>query len=111
MNFFGTNNFHFRFTQDVNMEEKLREIVTLYDPNIVLRKEQEKALLYLTEQGGDVLVNLPVGYGKSLIFHLLPRVFGADKHSPVVVIISLLEYNSQRPVRAVTETFYINMPT
>ena len=56
-NVFGTilfcsrNNFHFRFTLDVNMEKKLGEIQTLYDQNIVLRKEQEKALLYLTEQG------------------------------------------------------------
>ena len=96
MKIFGTilfcsrNNFHPCFTLDVNTEEKLREIETLYDPNKVLRKEQEKALLYLTEQGGAVLVNLPVGYGKSLFFHLLPRVLGADKHSQVVVVISLL---------------------
>ena len=60
MKIFGTilfcsrNNVHLRFTLDVNMEEKLREIETLYDPNIVLRKEQEKAMLYLTKHGGDV---------------------------------------------------------
>ena len=56
MKIFGTmlfcsrNNFHFRFTRI-----KLLEIVTLYDPNVVLRKEQEKILLYLTEQGGWVM--------------------------------------------------------
>lgn len=60
MKIFGTilfcsrNNVHLRFTLDVNMEEKLREIETLYDPNIVLRKEQEKTMLYLTKHGGDV---------------------------------------------------------
>ncbi|XP_062576667.1 ATP-dependent DNA helicase RecQ-like [Saccostrea cucullata] len=60
------------------------------DANIRLREEQESALLYLIEKKGDLLVNLPVGFGKSLIFHLLPQALGANKSSPVVIVISPL---------------------
>ena len=57
MNIFGTilfcsrNNLSLSFHTICKHGRKLGEIQTLYDPNIVLRKEQENALLYLTEQG------------------------------------------------------------
>ena len=35
------------------------------------KPEQSDALKYIL-QGEDVICNLPVGYGKSLIFHSLP---------------------------------------
>jgi superfamily II DNA helicase RecQ len=33
------------------------------------------------KKGGDLIVNLPVGYGKSLIYHILPSVLGRGKAS------------------------------
>ena len=39
-----------------------------------LKVEQEQAILLLVK-GKDVFVSLPTGYGKSLCFGLLPRVF------------------------------------
>ena len=62
MKFFGSilfcsrNDLHFRFAPDVNMEEQLPEILTLYDPNIALRKEQKKVLVIFDRTGGDVVM-------------------------------------------------------
>ena len=45
--------------------------------------------------GRDVIAVLPIGYGKSLIFHLLPSLFhdklmsASNKHA-VVIVVSLL---------------------
>ena len=68
--------------------EKYRRIFSEYDPvlvdvvssaalscnlNFSLRKEQMQALSEYV-QGKDVVVNLPTGYGKSLIYSLCPLV-------------------------------------
>jgi superfamily II DNA helicase RecQ len=37
-----------------------------------------------------LVVNLPVGYGKSLIYYILPSVLGRGKASYIVVVVSLL---------------------
>ena len=42
-----------------------------YDKNIVLRDCQRQAFEYLHDKKGDLLVSLPVGYGKSLIYQKL----------------------------------------
>ena len=53
-----------------------------------LKPEQEQAILAFVS-GKDVFVALPTGYGKSLCFGLLPRVFhllrGVEKQSVVIV--------------------------
>ena len=58
-----------------------------------LKPEQERAILAFVS-GKDVFVALPTGYGKSLCFGLLPRVFdmlrGAEKHSVVIVVSPLV---------------------
>lgn len=74
----------------LNMEAKLKDIVAAYDPDIKLRKEQEQALLFLMKEKGDLLVNLPVGFGKSLIYHLLPQALATHRISPVVIVVSPL---------------------
>ena len=40
-----------------------------------LTKHQEKALQQIVEMKSDVYVNLPTGYGKSVVFQALPTVF------------------------------------
>jgi superfamily II DNA helicase RecQ len=45
-------------------------ILQAYDAHIELKEEQKKALLCLMERQKDLNVNLPVEYGKSLIYHL-----------------------------------------
>ena len=46
-----------------------------------LKNEQKKALFYLLS-GKDVFVNLPTGFGKSLIYQLTPLVAeGLSRHN------------------------------
>ena len=58
-----------------------------------LKPEQEQAILAFVS-GKDVFVALPTGYGKSLCFGLLPRVFdllrGVEKQSVVIVVSPLV---------------------
>ena len=55
-----------------------------------LKNEQTRAFI----GGKDVFVSLPTGYGKSLCFALLPRVFdmmrGVDKASIAIIISPLI---------------------
>lgn len=54
----------------------------------VLKVEQEQAITHFVN-GNDVLVSLPTGYGKSLCFALLPRVFDLlrDQHHKAIVLV------------------------
>ena len=70
--------------------EGLDHIIRAYDKNIVLREKQREALEYLASKKGDLVVSLPVGYGKSIIFHLLPQILGENTTKPVVLVISPL---------------------
>ena len=58
-----------------------------------LKKEQEEVILSFAS-GHDVFVSLPTGYGKSLCFAVLPRLFdmlrGAVRKSIVVVVSPLI---------------------
>ena len=69
---------------------RLTEVAHSYDEHIVLKDKQREALLYLANRKGDLIVSLPVGYGKSIIYHLLPRLLGDRKNTPVVLVISPL---------------------
>ena len=53
-----------------------------------LKAEQEQAITHFVN-GNDVLVSLPTGYGKSLCFALLPRVFDIlrDEHGKAIVLV------------------------
>ena len=58
-----------------------------------MKPEQEQAILAFVS-GKDVFVALPTGYGKSLCFGLLPRVFdllrGVEEQSVVIVVSPLV---------------------
>lgn len=65
----------------------LDTIVKDYDKTIVLRDCQRHAFEYLRDKRGDLLLSLPVGYGKSLVYHLLPKVQGKGKETTVCLTI------------------------
>ena len=44
-------------------------------------------MLYVGNRKGDLVVSLPVGYGKGIIFHVLPNILRKDNKNPVVLVI------------------------
>ena len=78
----------------------LEKITRDYDKDIVLKDCQRKAFEYLLYKKGDLLVSLPVGYGKSLIYHLLPQVLGEGHQDPVCLTISPLNIIQKDQIKA-----------
>ena len=72
-----------------------------------LNTHQKRAISLVAKRGKDVFVNLPTGYGKSLIYQALPTVFDALRSSSghVVVVsplISLLNTTANGEVKTLT---------
>ena len=44
--------------------EKIKAIANEYQNGLVLKDKQIATLLHIQQRKGDILVNLPVGYGK-----------------------------------------------
>ncbi len=67
----------------------LSDILANFDPDPVLRPKQYAALNAVYFGATDLIVNLPVGYGKSVISYLLPDILGRTKQiqTPVCFII------------------------
>ena len=58
-----------------------------------LNREQEEAIRSIVLDKKDVFVNLPTGFGKSMIFQGLPEVFSSlqpERERNVVVVVSPL---------------------
>lgn len=58
-----------------------------------LNKHQEDAIKYVVEEKKDVFVNLPTGFGKSLIYQALPLVYSclqSTVEKNIIVVISPL---------------------
>jgi len=68
----------------VNFEGALEKSICSYDRDIVLKPKQRECLQAVYDSR-DVIVNLPSGYGKSLIYHLLPNLLAC-----VVIVVSPL---------------------
>ena len=57
-----------------------------------LNLHQEKATELFVNEGRDVVINLPIGYGKSIIYQTLPLIFNsvANTMDHIVLVISPL---------------------
>jgi superfamily II DNA helicase RecQ len=54
-------------TDGLKMDKLVEQALAKYDKNVVLRPNQLDCLNLLARERNDVIVNLPEGYGKSLI--------------------------------------------
>jgi len=54
-----------------NFDEVLNEIVDVYDQGMTLKVRQREVLESVWEKEKDMIISLPTGYGKSVIFHLI----------------------------------------
>ena len=76
-------------------------------PDICLKLEQKLCLKNLVIKRKDVLGVLPTGYGKSLIYQLLPKIFsqfwkektGETKSFPIIVVSPLELIRTQQVAR------------
>ena len=56
-------------------------------------EHQKTAILTIVEENSDLFVNLPTGFGKSLIFQAIPLIFDClrmDNQGHIVVVVSPL---------------------
>jgi superfamily II DNA helicase RecQ len=74
---------------DMDHTKMINECVERYQHCLVLKDKQRDCLECLLD-GKDVVANLPVGYGKSLIYHLLPSLLGG-----IVLVVSPLNIIQQ----------------
>ncbi len=61
----------------VHFEEKLAKTLSTYNNDLVLKHKQKIALSEIYKDR-DIVASLPTGYGKSVIYHLLPKVLEKD---------------------------------
>jgi hypothetical protein len=55
-------------------------------PDIILKPEQVKCFEYIL-QGYDVIAVLPTGFGKSLLYQLLPDIFPTKTSQNIVIVV------------------------
>jgi len=75
----------------MELDRILNNITSNYKQGIELRDKQRDVFMHLLRRDGDLLVNLTVGYSKSVIFHLLPEIYrNLGSKNPIVIVISPL---------------------
>ena len=67
------------------MEDRVKHAVNKYDTRITVKPKQMETLCHVLN-AHNVLVNLPVGYGKILIFHVLSELLKTDTNAHLIVI-------------------------
>ena len=65
-----------------------------------LNKHQEEAIRYVVEMDSDVYVNLPTGYGKSVVFQASPIVFDLVDRREKNMVIVISRRVKQEPKKA-----------
>lgn len=71
-------------------EDALRKVCEVFGFGR-LNKHQEKALQLVVESKSDVFVNLPTGFGKSVVFPALPVVYSHVQPSRVCPLVNLMK--------------------
>ena len=76
-------------------DERVFSLVASKFKIFYLNTHQKRAISEAANKGKDVFVNLPTGYGKSLIYPALPTVFDTLRSSSghVVLDVSPLEFD------------------
>ena len=82
------------------MSTSLDDIVQAYCSGFILKDHQRHVFKYLLDKKGDLLLSLPVGYGKSLLYHLLPQILGNVDSPAVCLAISPLNIIQKDQVEA-----------
>ena len=62
-------------------DERVFSLVASKFEIFALNTSQKRAISEVANKGKDVFVNLPTGFGKSLIYHALPTVFDTRRSS------------------------------
>ena len=62
-----------------SFEGALQQIITEYDRNLCLKVRQLEIFDHFWKGGQDIIVSLPTGYGKSLVFHLCVKLLCAKQ--------------------------------
>ena len=68
------------------MEDRVKHAVNKYDTRITVKPKQMETLCHVLN-AHNVLVNLPVGYGQILIFHVLSELLKTDTNAHLIVIV------------------------
>ncbi len=71
-----------------NMEAVFRKVCEVFGFE-KLNNFQMDAIVHILDKGSDIFVNLPTGYGKSVIFQAIPVVFDYVGN-PIVIVVSPL---------------------
>ena len=71
----------------MNIDEALSSVARQFGLERLKPKQQEVISTFV--QGRDVLVSLPTGYGKSIIYAALPFVYDSIKGMVVLNVVSL----------------------
>ena len=82
----------------------LNELCTVFKFN-KLNTHQQKAIELFVNEEKDIVVNLPTGYGKSIIYQGLPVVFDSVCNAPghIVIVISPLLAQIENQVAKICE--------
>ena len=54
--------------------EDIQQVLSQFWPDLALKPKQKEAISAVYNDNRDVLVNLPTGYGKSIIYQVLSKL-------------------------------------
>ena len=87
-----------------SFEVALQQIITEYDRNLCLKVRQLEIFDHLWKGGQDIIVSLPTGYGKTLVFHLCgkllcPKPLGQPGTTIVISPLNIIQIDQLTKLR------------
>ena len=84
----------------------LNSSISSYDNTITLKEKQEESLLHIIKyaNGCDVVISLPTGYGKSMVYTLLPHALRLKRNveKGMVMVVCPLNIIQQDQIMTMT---------